>query len=1111
MLQHIAIDHLGSCRNDPTKCSSYCGFGFVATETIDGNLDSVPVLSICGVCKCPAASHIKDVPDHLKAPPKLSPVDVTVSGSEAVSGNIKPTFNSARPEIDVNATKDAIYNSCSSSQISAIISKNGKDMMPPKKRKKTATTTESDSTSGTKQPKKTKASSSQDDDSLTVFMITLVSETSVVWSAKFEHVSTHAFIALRTARFVREVQVPKKATSFVVISLIEDAFKDLIRPGRWCVLRGDSSAERKGHRTKFKPTILVSNNQLDYKALKFSAYNTQPRDVKSGEYLNLVWIARSRGEPDIPVPSVFEPDGDIDDDVSGPSDKHAPTDDPEAGMNGCQGVNSVTQPLFFPPASDSEAAWDCSSIPDGPSEATGTSNLSNSFPFGIAEPDFSHLAPELAGFSNNFDGGIFFNGVSGSHTANFQQFKFEAATSPETFQHNYIHPHDNSHIKSNTSTSPIYTPQVPTPAASTVRSSPAGEVNPAPPAPGAFVDNTFPPTFWRLHRLHTNMAVLSTQHVKWFLTGLSSHPVPIFFKDIKGLQPVLKAHIEKLVALSGDEKSNAINAFLVFLDQLLRDLIQPFIELAVFISASSVVPPEIEKRFDDTFAVGPGGVGMLISFLMDLFRMLGALPKNVSLDASGASAQSLFHGLPSHLMVLLIHLRTKYHRGLWDADGCRDLIYILHSHGDKLPVGTLESNLYACFSQINITDDPLKMEHIKFLLSSAFGSLSDPTQMCHDAICTGQYGLDGFYSSVVVPMLDDIEYDADGYSDLLAILAKLCKGLARKAGNTIKSYKPPSEEKQDKDKVRQASRAGRSQRQTRSSKKGADAPGAMLNSKTGYYRQKKSSEHGHDYETDSPDDMTNTDSLESDYYTKVKPNQPDIKFRRQEALFALTIFKVKPTFTYVPGSSSEDQSKYNWDDFDAISDKYSRLGRKPKKASTSTFSSRHWAAGPPGSAKPKPSARYPGKRAFSASSGRSKKSSGSFPKASSGSTTPKPGSSSKPRPTPISVAKVPPSRIQEAQELANTHKDPDIKWPHFLSGLLNDFGHPDPNCKPRLTDIFKDGIQPTAQWKKIHLVYHVDKNRTQSEEWQQICSVFTPALNLWRERIEGTYVWPKGY
>ncbi|KAK0442053.1 uncharacterized protein EV420DRAFT_1084333 [Desarmillaria tabescens] len=194
--------------------------------------------------------------------------------------------------------------------------------------------------------------------------------------------------------------------------------------------------------------------------------------------------------------------------------------------------------------------------------------------------------------------------------------------------------------------------------------------------------------------------------------------------------------------------------------------------------------------------------------------------------------------------------------------------------------------------------------------------------------------------------------------------------------------------------------------------------------------------------------MTNTDSLESDYYTKVKPNRPDIKFRRQVRHPERVVPDPKPTFTYVPGSSSEDQSKYNWDDFDAISDKYSRLGRKPKKDSTNTFSSRHWAAGPPGSVKPKPSARYPGKRPFSASSGRSKKSSGSFPKASSESTTPKPGSLSKPRPSPISVAKVPPSRVQEAQELANTHKDPDIKWPHFLSGLLNDFGHPDPNRKP---------------------------------------------------------------
>ncbi len=89
------------------------------------------------------------------------------------------------------------------SQIAAIISKNGKDTAPPKKRKKAATTTESDSASGTKQSKKTKASSAQDDDSPTIFMIALVSETSVVWSGKFEWVSTHQYVCFHFNLFPR--------------------------------------------------------------------------------------------------------------------------------------------------------------------------------------------------------------------------------------------------------------------------------------------------------------------------------------------------------------------------------------------------------------------------------------------------------------------------------------------------------------------------------------------------------------------------------------------------------------------------------------------------------------------------------------------------------------------------------------------------------------------------------------------------------------------------------------------------------------------------------------------------------------------------------------------
>ncbi|KAK0222473.1 hypothetical protein EDD85DRAFT_960114 [Armillaria nabsnona] len=512
----------------------------------------------------------------------------------------------------------------------------------------------------------------------------------------------------------------------------------------------------------------------------------------------------------------------------------------------------------------------------------------------------------------------------------------------------------------------------------------AGETNATPSSTGAVLDNTIPPAFWRLERLHSNMAVLRTQCPKWFSPGLTSYPSPVIFKNIKALQPVFSAHITKLDVLYGYEKSNAVNSFLVFLNQLLHEQVQPLIELAMSISVSSASSPTLEKCFDDIFVVGPGGVGILISFLMELFNMFRALPKDIPLDDSGTSAQRFFHELPSHLCVLLIHLRTKHHRSLWDADSCRDLIYILHNHGNKLPIGTPQSNLYTCFSKIDIGEDPLKISHITFLLANTFGNLSEPKNMCYDAICTGQYGLDGFYSSVVVPVLDDIDCDVDGYHDLLTVLAKLCKGLAHKASNVVKSYKQPSQERQDTSKDDEMNGTGNSHRQTRSStwKKGPDpsARGATLNSK-----------------------------------------------KRQTA----------------------------------------------------------------------------GSQPFTASTGWPKKPFSSSPKVTSKNAAPKPGSSSIPGSSTTRASKVPKSRVQEAQELANTHENPDFKWPHFLSGLLNDFGHPDPNRNPRLTDIFKEGIQPTAQWKKMNLVYHIDKNRMQSEEWQEICSILIPALNLWWERIEG--------
>ncbi|KAK0183761.1 hypothetical protein F5146DRAFT_1147104 [Armillaria mellea] len=327
---------------------------------------------------------------------------------------------------------------------------------------------------------------------------------------------------------------------------------------------------------------------------------------------------------------------------------------------------------------------------------------------------------------------------------------------------------------------------------------------------GAILNNTIPLAFWWLECLHLNMAVLHTQHPKWFLTSLTGHPSPVIFKNIKGLQPVFSAHIRKLHALSSYEKSNTVNNFLVFLNQLLHEQLQPLIELVISISVSSISSPMLEECFDDMFTVGPGSLSILISFLMELFNVFCALPKDISLNDSGASAQSL-----------------------WDADSCRDLIYILHNHSNKLPIGTAQSNLYTCFSKINITEDPLKLNYIMFLLANTFRNLSDPKNMCHDAICTGQYGLDAFYLSVVVPVLNDIDCDVDGYNDLLTVLVKLCEGLAHKASNIVKSCKRPSREDANKDS--RMNGAVNSHRETRSltGKKSPDpsACGATLNLK----------------------------------------------------------------------------------------------------------------------------------------------------------------------------------------------------------------------------------------------------------------------------------------
>jgi hypothetical protein len=90
-----------------------------------------------------------------------------------------------------------------------------------------------------------------------------------------------------------------------------------------------------------------------------------------------------------------------------------------------------------------------------------------------------------------------------------------------------------------------------------------------------------------------------------------------------------------------------------------------------------------EDRFDEAFVIGPGGINMLLRPLDNIFQIL------VGLDDTKLSTPTMkkLQDFSEAMLLCLLHLRTKYHRSLWDpVGGIRAFATIYNAKGDVLPV-----------------------------------------------------------------------------------------------------------------------------------------------------------------------------------------------------------------------------------------------------------------------------------------------------------------------------------------------------------------------------------------------------------------------------------------
>lgn len=211
---------------------------------------------------------------------------------------------------------------------------------------------------------------------------------------------------------------------------------------------------------------------------------------------------------------------------------------------------------------------------------------------------------------------------------------------------------------------------------------------------------------------------------------------------------------------------------------------------------------DAEAEFDGLFAIGPGGIDVLMKIFDQIYRGIDDTYHLVQGNEKCHNVISDIHSASRSLLFSLQHFRAKHHRSLWDPKGCRELIELFRNGDSKFPVRcrTTIVSLQTLTLMFQIAaDDNRMLPHLKlinvyqvsapslaFQLRTAFGHESDPRQMYKDILVGGPAGLPFFYEHIVARILDDVEHP--DYSTILGVICATSAGVARKVVSHIKVF-----------------------------------------------------------------------------------------------------------------------------------------------------------------------------------------------------------------------------------------------------------------------------------------------------------------------------------
>ncbi|KAJ7053173.1 hypothetical protein C8F01DRAFT_1375342 [Mycena amicta] len=407
------------------------------------------------------------------------------------------------------------------------------------------------------------------------------------------------------------------------------------------------------------------------------------------------------------------------------------------------------------------------------------------------------------------------------------------------------------------------------------------------------------------------------------------------------------------------------------------------------------------------------------------------------------------HGIMTHLDTVYIALYQlerrdystfafRYSRSYWDpAGGFRDFDLFRDAHDSDLPRATKGEHDRLRLNLLITAIGNLDVDVALIQLIQTFGDAADSKQMNKDRILRGgQYGIGRVFDLLVAPFLDEHDMSRAGYADMLALLTKFFEAVVR----ILKNWQKSGGKKAPPSKAAPTAEASSSStRNTRSQSRHQPTASSTL----------------------SDDDSAST--LNDDPVAEPEPASQQPPPSVPPPSTTQSSAPQQPPRAE-PAIESEDETDRI---FRRAQEQWDEMRRRRAAAAAAAHARRYRRRQPSpqaGPSRPRPQPRPQRNQARA-------------------------------NPVWIDPTALPADDLEDGRSMLNRSRF----WSNLVRYILERFPHPEASRRVTVDSILSAGLNRDQQFRRLSLIYHPDRNMTQSSHFLTVAQIITQALNTARK------------